>query len=37
MLKICDNLRDITLPKLGIRLEDRGIKEASTWKFVGAT
>lgn len=32
MLKLCDEVRDSTLPKLGVRLEDAGDK--SVWKLV---
>lgn len=32
VLKLCDEVRDSTLPKLGVRLEDAGDK--SVWKLV---
>ena len=32
ILKLCDQLRDETLPELGVRIEDKG-NEGSIWKF----
>ena len=32
ILKLCDQLRDETLPELGVRIEDKG-NEGSLWKF----
>ena len=33
VLSICDKLRDEVLPNLGVRIEDKGNKEKSVWKF----
>ena len=33
VLSICDKLRDDVLPNLGVRIEDKGNKEKSVWKF----
>ena len=33
VLSICDKLRDDILPNLGVRIEDKGNKEKSVWKF----
>ena len=33
VLNICDKLRDEVLPNLGVRIEDKGNKEKSVWKF----
>ena len=33
VLSICDKLRDEILPNLGIKIEDKGKKEKSIWKF----
>jgi cysteinyl-tRNA synthetase len=33
VLSICDKLRDEILPNLGVRIEDKGNKEKSVWKF----
>ena len=33
VLTICDKLRDEVLPNLGVRIEDKGNKEKSVWKF----
>ena len=33
VINICDKLRDDILPNLGVRIEDKGNKEKSVWKF----
>lgn len=33
ILKICDVLRDDVLPKLGVKIEDKGKGQSSIWKF----
>lgn len=36
LLKLCDDVRDDTLPPLGIRLEDGGKERSSVWKLEDA-
>lgn len=33
ILSICDDVRDDVLPKIGVRLEDRGTDQAAMWKL----
>lgn len=36
ILQLCDEARDGVLPQLGVRLEDRGVGQASLWKLEDA-